>query len=129
MRHAAATREDLRRVAMWLTVEEPQLRSVIDQALDTVERVAVAPFWDVARRNVHSVEMPFLLSDSARLTNGVIDLVFSSDAGWQIVDYKTDQSLEPARYAEQLDAYRKAMKIQGCSVTAASVFSVRTDPA
>ena len=38
MRHEAATRDDLRRLAMWLTVEEPQLRPVIDQALDTALR-------------------------------------------------------------------------------------------
>ena len=30
---------------MWLTVEEPQLRAVIDEAIETVERVARAEFW------------------------------------------------------------------------------------
>ena len=49
MRHKDATREDLRRLAMWLTVEEPQLRAVIDEALDTVERAARADFWSVAQ--------------------------------------------------------------------------------
>ncbi len=42
MRHKTATRDDLRRLAMWLTVEEPQLRPVIDEALDTVLTVAAA---------------------------------------------------------------------------------------
>ena len=45
MRHPGATREDLRRLAMWLTVEEPQLRAVIDEALDTVQAVASGAFW------------------------------------------------------------------------------------
>ena len=49
MRHPAATRDDLRRLAMWLTVEEPQLRAVIDEALDTVERAARADFWQRAQ--------------------------------------------------------------------------------
>jgi hypothetical protein len=40
MRHNDATREDLRRLAMWLTVEEPELRSAINEALDTVEHAA-----------------------------------------------------------------------------------------
>ena len=40
MRHKSATREDLRRLAMWLIVDEPQLRPVIEDALDTVERAA-----------------------------------------------------------------------------------------
>ena len=31
MRHPNATRDDLKRLAMWLTVEEPQLRAVIDE--------------------------------------------------------------------------------------------------
>lgn len=42
MRHKHATREDLRRLAMWLAVEELQLRAVIDNALDAVQAVAVA---------------------------------------------------------------------------------------
>ena len=45
MRHKTATRDDLRRLAMWLTVEEPQLRAVLDEAIDTVMRVATADFW------------------------------------------------------------------------------------
>src|SRR5207249_1043373 len=49
MRHRAATREDLRRLAMWLTVEEPQLRAVIDEALDTVQAVASGAFWADAK--------------------------------------------------------------------------------
>ena len=44
---------------MWLTVEEPQLRAVIDEALDTVERAARADFWSAAQSHVHSVETPF----------------------------------------------------------------------
>ena len=49
MRHRTATREDLRRLAMWLTVEEPQLRAVIDEALDTVQAVASGAFWAEAK--------------------------------------------------------------------------------
>ena len=42
MRQTSATRDDLRLLAMWLTLEEPQLRPVIEEALDTVERRVVA---------------------------------------------------------------------------------------
>ena len=49
MRHKDASREDLRRLAVWLTVEEPQLRAVIEEALDTVERAARADFWQLAQ--------------------------------------------------------------------------------
>jgi ATP-dependent helicase/nuclease subunit A len=126
MRHKDASREDLRRLAGWLTVEEPQLRAVIDEALDTVERAARADFWSVAQSHVHAVETPFLVTDGNRLTNGVIDLLFDSDAGWQVVDYKTDRTLEEGRYAAQLEAYRAALRKVGCSVAGASVVNVRT---
>ena len=41
VRHPAATDEDLRRLASWLTMEEPHLRAVIDRAIETV-RVVVS---------------------------------------------------------------------------------------
>ncbi len=129
MRHKGASREDLRRLAGWLTVEEPQLRAVIDEALDTVERAARADFWSAAQSHVHAVETPFLVADGGRLTNGVIDLLFDSDAGWQVVDYKTDRNLEEGRYTAQLEAYRAALRKVGCSVAGASVVLVRTGPA
>ena len=50
MRHKTATRDDLRRLAMWLTIEKPELRAVIDQALDTVQSVATAEFWQAGAR-------------------------------------------------------------------------------
>ena len=58
------SREDLRRLAMWLTVDEPQLRPVIDDAIDTVERAARADFWQLAQSHDHSVEMPFFVLES-----------------------------------------------------------------
>jgi ATP-dependent helicase/nuclease subunit A len=125
MRHKVSTRADLRRLAMWLTVEEPQLRAVIDEALDTVERVARADFWREALDGKHSVETPFFVSESRRLTNGVIDLLFQSGAGWQVVDYKTDMALDAKTYDAQLDGYRAALRKLGCNVVDASLVSVR----
>ena len=125
MRHQGATRDDLRRLAMWLTVEEPQLRAVVEEALDTIERAVRADFWPLAQSRVHSVETPFTVADSGRLTNGVIDLLFESDAGWQVVDYKTDRSLEDDRYAGQLEGYRTALQETGCAVAGANLLHVR----
>jgi len=126
MRHKTATRDDLRRLAMWLTVDEPQLRTAIDEALDTVERAARADFWQLARTHEHSVETPFFVREPGnRLTNGVIDLLFQSDAGWQVVDYKTDISLSDKAYEAQLDAYRTAMRKLHLNVVDASLINVR----
>jgi len=126
MRHPSATRDDLRRLAMWLTVDEPQLRPVIDEALDTVERTARAGFWQAAKADQSSVETPFFVSESGRLTNGVIDLLFRSPDGWQIIDYKTDLALASQKYEAQLDAYRDALRRVGCDVIDAAVVSVRS---
>ena len=126
MRHPAATREDLRRLAMWLTVEEPQLRTVLDKALDTVATVARADFWQAAQAGEHSAEAPFVIADAGgRLTNGVIDLLFRSDLGWQLIDYKTDVDLDASAYATQLGTYSAALRQMGNEVAAASVVPVR----
>jgi ATP-dependent helicase/nuclease subunit A len=127
MRHPAAAREDLRRLAMWLTVEEPQLREVIDVALDTVQDVAKADFWKVAAEAQHSVETPFVMGFDRQLTNGVIDLIFERPDGWRVIDYKTDRAIDEAKYARQLEAYRAALEAVGCAVTDPSVVPVRAD--
>jgi ATP-dependent exoDNAse (exonuclease V) beta subunit len=125
MRHPSATRDDLRRVAMWLTVEEPKLRTVIDEALDTVARIARAEFWQLAQRHEHSVESPFVVSESGRLTNGLIDLLFRSGDGWRVLDYKTDVELDGKKYEAQLEAYRAALRKVGCEVAGSAVVHVR----
>lgn len=131
MRHTHATREDLRRLAMWLTVEEPQLREVIDEAVETVQRVATAEFWREASQSEHSVETPFTVAEEPnRLLSGAIDLFFKSGDGWRVIDYKTD--LEPqlarsAAYQQQLDAYKRALRVSGVGVVDASVLTVRSD--
>jgi ATP-dependent helicase/nuclease subunit A len=127
MRHESSSRNDLRRLAMWLTVEEPLLRPLIDLAVDTVQQVAKETFWAVARRGVHSVETPFITTDDGRLTTGVIDLMFESPVGWQIVDYKTDRTPEHGKYAQQLEAYKAALGAVGRPVADATVVSVRTE--
>lgn len=67
------------------------------------------------------------MADGRQLTNGVMDMLFASDAGWQVVDYKTDRSIEDGRYAAQLAAYEAALRKLGCSVAGASVVNVRTE--
>ncbi len=66
MRFPKSTPADLRRLAMWLTVEEPQLRPVIDEAIVTVQRVARAAFWAEAKAGEHSEEAPFTTAEAAR---------------------------------------------------------------
>ncbi len=127
MRFPKSTPEDLRRLAMWLTVEEPQLRAVIDEAIETVQRVAKAEFWAEAQAGAHAEEAPFAVTDGQALTSGVIDLLFESEAGWQVRDYKTDLALEAAAYAKQLGTYRVALRAVGCEPADAVLVHVRQD--
>ena len=60
MRHSDASREDLARLALWLTVEHEEIRPFIPEALDWVDDVRCLSFWQEARTGaeVH-VEVPF----------------------------------------------------------------------
>jgi ATP-dependent helicase/nuclease subunit A len=119
MRFPHATSDDLRRLALWLTMEEPELRPLIDQAVATVEGVAQADFWTAARASseVHE-EAPFAVRDQVGdqpgVLTGVIDLVYRAGDQWQIVDYKTDVGGQSdslaAKYAGQMRAYEGAWR-------------------
>jgi ATP-dependent exoDNAse (exonuclease V) beta subunit len=54
----------------------------------------------------------FLRLEDGRLAEGVVDLAFREpDVGWVVVDFKTDQELEPRRaiYEKQLRLYARAV--------------------
>jgi len=144
-RHGDAARGDLQRLAGWLTVETPELRPVIPEALDLVEKVAHAPFWDEARAGGEvSVEVPFAVRIAPRgslgrvgpvalstVLHGVIDLVYRAPDGWRILDYKTDVAAAPGqtlleRHASQLAQYRAAWEqITGAEVARTGIVGVR----
>jgi ATP-dependent helicase/nuclease subunit A len=134
MRYSNAPRDDLRRLAMWLTIEEPHLRVVIDEALDTVQKVSGAEFWKEARGSAESHgEAPFeiRLEDGPvpKLLAGTVDLVYKSDKSdesWRLIDYKTDTNGSDAelraKYGTQLDNYEKSWsRIAKAKVTATFV--------
>ena len=130
MRHENVTRDDLRRLGMWLTVEEPRLREVLDLAIDTVLQVAKATVWTDAKASSHSVETAFSFADSKNsIVNGVIDLMFERDGQHHVIDYKTDvdATLRAEAYAAQLKTYERALTAVGLSVTAPAILSVRTE--
>lgn len=130
----SATRDDLRRLALWLTVEEPDLRGLIDQAIDTVVSVSKAEFWKEARNSAEChEEAPFAVLEKGdgppTIVNGVVDLAYRLPNGWQIVDYKTDlgadQAELEARYAKQLTAYEKAWSLLNKEAVTTRLFLAR----
>ena len=134
MRHTTGTREDLRRLAVWLTVEEPQLRSVIDEALDTVQAAMAATFWAEAKTATEChEEAPFAVLEHQgglpAVLTGVIDLVHRTVDGWKIVDYKTDRDGAgglPAKYAGQIAEYERAWRRFTPDRVASELVSTRT---
>jgi ATP-dependent helicase/nuclease subunit A len=122
MSRDACSRADIERYARWLTVESTELRGVVPEALDLVERVMVSEVWQQAQiAEERYVEVPFAVARPGAdgrpiVLNGVIDLVFKTTDGWHIVDHKTDQLGSPdgrelvEKYAPQLDGYAEAWK-------------------
>ena len=136
MRKKDVSRPDLERLAGWLVVEFPDLRPFIGQAVDVVEGVFGAAFWQHARAAGEcQVEVPFAArsNDSSGLptvVRGVIDLVYGSQNGWRIVDYKTDQAVDAGRmlkYSNQVTDYGAAWsRVTSGSSPHGSIFLVRT---
>jgi ATP-dependent exoDNAse (exonuclease V) beta subunit len=149
MRHPAGTRADLERLARWLTVETPELRAAIPDALALVQAMTASDGWRRARegREVH-VEAPFAIrlaapgatADPAAgpteepavpiLVRGVVDLVYRAADGWHIVDYKTDVDADEftllERYRPQLAQYRLAWeRITGQPLIETRIVSAR----
>ena len=128
-------RAHLERVARWLTVEDAELRRVIPEALDTVERVMGSDLWQRALAAEELlVEVPFAVrlegdDGTPRVLHGVIDLAFLGPDGWELVDYKTDQAdvaTLAARYGEQVRQYATQWTAAtAVDVSYAGLFAVR----
>lgn len=135
MRGPQRDRAHLERLANWLTMDKPELRLVIPEALDTVERVMASEFWRRAMAaEERRVEVPVAVSVDAadglqRLLYGVLDLAFRTAEGWELVDYKTDQlSMEAlvTQYGEQVRQYaRQWTVLTRDGVAYAGLYSVR----
>ena len=135
MRHTGASRADLERLALWLTVETPDLRPHIPHAVDVVQGVSSAAFWREANSSAERhVEVPYAVrqTDSSGLpavVRGVIDLVYRPADGWRILDYKTDRVGNPAvlisRYHDQIDQYADAWsRLTATAKPAGALYSV-----
>ena len=132
MRHRGAVREDLWRLAQWLTMEEPQLRAVIDQAIDTVISVVSSNELAAARATAECYEeVPFAVraseSASTHVVTGAIDVVHRHGDGWRVVDYKTDldQGTAAQKYAEQVREYGDAWGRISGAATKTAIISAR----
>jgi ATP-dependent helicase/nuclease subunit A len=138
LRHHTVTAADLRRLALWLTVDEPGLRPFVDQAVSTVQAVAKEAFWTEANSSPEChQEVPFAIRVTGeddvtpKVLNGTIDSVFLEGDGWKIVDYKTDVDGTPtileSRYGKQIRAYEEAWRRFTSGSVSAALVAARSE--
>lgn len=134
MRNPLLDRAGLHRLAVWLTVDDPELTEVISIALDTVEQVKLADCWrDALAAEERMVEVPFCVSradgETQHLLSGVVDMLYRNANGWHLIDYKTDQlSMEvlSEQYGDQIRHYAKHWSsLAGGHLAYAGLYSVR----
>jgi ATP-dependent helicase/nuclease subunit A len=134
MRFPSTTPTDLRRLGMWLTVDEPQLREVLDRAVATALAVIASDALAAARNSAEChEEVPFavqqLRDGLPTVVTGAIDLVHRTDDGWRVVDYKTDADAATVgsnrAYDEQVRAYADAWGRVTTSAVETKVVSAR----
>ncbi len=118
--------DELKKLAAFFSADNPSLQSHVADAVLTVKSVMTSEMWQRARFSpechtevpfaieVPREEVPGALASAAprTLLQGVIDLVYRVEGGWEIVDYKTellDSGAAPlvSRYAPQLMLYSK----------------------
>ena len=88
------------------------------KAIDEIKKICTRMKEDFASSKIgqeaknskwHKAEYEFRSSLGKKIVKGVIDLIFSdNDNNCTIVDYKTNQEIEPDLYVEQLAVYRQA---------------------
>ncbi|MEO7189427.1 MAG: UvrD-helicase domain-containing protein [Vicinamibacterales bacterium] len=135
MRYPHATTDDLRRLALWLIVDEPPLRTVIDQAVATAQAVCASDALAAARVAVERhEEIPFAVARADRgqppvVVSGTIDLAYRTGDEWRIVDYKTDvdtaATAASATYDAQVKAYSDAWERVTRAVVTTTVVPAR----
>ncbi|MFO0806403.1 MAG: UvrD-helicase domain-containing protein [Gemmataceae bacterium] len=138
MKHPEA---DLHSLAVSALVSEELPIELVDQVIETVQRVIGSDLWHRARNSLQCLtEVPVMtLADPAgsgglpTIHRGVIDLVFLEEAGWVIVDYKSErvEALEIPKlvsyYTPQIDAYAEVwQRIVGQPVAERGIFFSHT---
>lgn len=121
----------MHQVVQWLPFK-PQTRSSLNQALDHLEAAAfltkeereavdvdmLEAFYGsdfVAQINARALrieqEVSFAMRVESWLVDGQIDLFFETEEGYEIVDFKTDRSMNANRYKKQLALYAEALSM------------------
>jgi ATP-dependent helicase/nuclease subunit A len=109
-------------------IEAGKARAAIAQAVGLAADFLESPLWlGLRQRGKPQLEKSFLLSVGDSLVDGRMDLFLESGEDVTILDFKSDSSIDPGRYAVQLDIYRRAAAgICGGKAVKAGIFWLRT---
>jgi len=97
---------------------EQQRENAVRRAVELLERLRRHPLWEeIEAAPERRAELPYSYRVNGRTENRFIDLLYRTERGWQIVDFKTDPVQTAARkeelvreYTPQLQRYRAAVK-------------------
>ncbi|MFN2633569.1 MAG: UvrD-helicase domain-containing protein [Thermoanaerobaculia bacterium] len=134
---------DLRRYAVNVLAEEERPPEDLEEALAAVEGVRRSPLWSRALASRRClVEVPFALSvpssdvrvaegPGETVLTGAIDLVFEEEAGWILIDYKSDtvagnRDALVRFYEPQIAHYRRRWRELTGRPTRAGLFFIQT---
>ncbi len=134
---------DLRAYAVNVLAEEERPPEDLEEALTAVEGVRRSPLWNRARASGRClVEVPFAVSipsselgitggPAETLFTGAIDLVFEEEAGWVLIDYKSDTVAGNREalvrfYEPQIEHYRRRWRELTGRPTRAGLFFIQT---
>ncbi len=85
---------------------KPEQRDDVLHALQTFRHSAL---WSAMQSSPeHYAEVPLAAHVDGAIMHGVADLIYRDDAGWHIVDYKTDAVGDPAELADHYDSQLRA---------------------
>lgn len=89
----------------------PEERAAVD--VDMLEAFYASDFVRVitARGRHFEHEVSFTMQREGLMIDGQIDLFFETDAGYEIVDFKTDRQMRAERYRAQLAMYAEALTL------------------
>lgn len=95
---------------------------------DLLVRFYTSDTADRLRRYADTVEqeVSFTMFYQDHLIDGQIDLFYRDEAGYHIIDFKSDRVIQPERYRLQLDLYAQALwEARGIPVASKSLYWLR----
>ncbi len=105
------------------------LPAALEAAKNLVEAFLASEFWRKASTPVTRIktESSFLYALGGFYIEGRMDLLIENRQECIVVDFKTDEHLDPREYRVQLDIYRRAVQsLTGGKVTKACLYWLRT---